>query len=470
MTGRRPNDVAVPEADRSPADDGAPAGTEVIGAGVIGAALVAISPFDLARPLDGWTGLHLRPLLLITAALAAVLLTRRRDPIDRPLLAATAALVLGFAIAASVSVDPSTGFAVAVRVAVLGLVFVASAGALGGRPERRWLIIGVGVGAVAAAIVGLVVHASGTDRFGTDLLLGSISVTRGVTRLTRPFSHANVAAMYLAPATVMLVGAAVKPVSWLPAGPGAAGGGRGSAAFGVRRGRALGLAAAGAASLAALSLSLTLSRGGILALLVGLAVLVIAGVRGRSGQRRSTIGAPLAIATLAVGAGLVSGGWGPRLGASTSAGAAAEAVGAAEVSAGLAPVAPAAPSRPTIWGQAIDAWLDHPVTGVGPGRFGPYTRSLTADGDAAVAHAHNPILEALATGGLVATLGVVVFAVTVIRRAWPGRSVVPVGLSAALVAAMLPMVVDHPFAFSSSGNLAAVLGGTWYGAARSWHS
>ncbi len=429
---RRRRDAAPSEADRS---------GHRAGAGLIAAVLVAISPFDIARPLEGWTELHLRPLLVITAALAAIMLACRRAPIDRSLLAAAVALVLGFAVAAAVSVDRATGFAVVARVAVLGLVFVASATTLGARSDRRWLVVGVGVGAAAAASIGLVVNAAGADRFGTDLLVGSISVTRGVTRLTRPFSHANVAAMYLAPAAVLLAGAA------------------------LRRGRILALTALGAASLSAVALSLTLSRGGLLALLAGSAVLGIAGVRGRPGQRLLRTGVPLLIAGLAIGVGLVSGGWGPRLGATVPDGTILD--GAEAPVAAL--VAPAAPSRSTIWGQAIAAWLDHPVTGVGPGRFGPHTRTVTADGEAAVTHAHNPVLEALATGGLVAAIGVVVFAVTVVRRGWPGRAAVPIELSAALVAAMLPMVVDHPFAFSSSGNLAAVLGGAWYAAARQRH-
>ncbi len=232
--------------------------------------LAAISPFDVARPVDGWTALHLRPLLLTTAVLAAVILARRRAPVDRPLLAATAALVLGFVVAAAVSVDPATGFAVTVRVGVLGLLFMASASAsaLGSRADRRRLVAGVGVGVVAAASIGLVTHVGGADRFGTEFLVGSISVTRGVTRLTRPFSHANVAAMYLAPAVVLLAGASVGRVRGQRSEPGAR----------VRRDRLLGPAAGMTALFGALALSLSLSRGGLLALVAGVVVLVAAGL------------------------------------------------------------------------------------------------------------------------------------------------------------------------------------------------
>ncbi len=448
---RRPDPRAMAAGSNTAARDAGPGvgadggARAAAGGGLLAAIVVAISPFDVARPVDGWTALHLRPLLLTTAVLAAVILARRRAPVDRPLLAATAALVLGFVVAAAVSVDPATGFAVTVRVSVLGLLFMASASALGSQADRRRLVAGVGVGVVAATSIGLVTHLGGADRFGTEFLVGSISVTRGVTRLTRPFSHANVAAMYLAPAVVLLAGVSVGWVRGRRSEPGAR----------VRRDRLLGAAAGLAALFGALALSLTLSRGGLLALVAGVVVLVAAGLRGRFGPSLVAVGLPLVVAAVAVGGGLVSGGWGPRLGTAPA--------DVASVS------APAAPSRSTIWRQAIDAWLEEPVVGVGPGRFGPHTMASAADGEIAVAHAHNPFLEALATGGLVAATGVVVFTVTVVRRAWPGRASVPVWLSAALAAAMLPMVVDHPFAFSSSGNLAAVLGGAWYAAAREAH-
>lgn len=399
------------------------------------AVLTAISPFDVARPPEGWTALHLRPLLLVTAGLALWALTRRPLAIDRPLVAATGVLVAGFAIASLASVDPATGFAVTARVAVLGLVLLASATVVRGPAERRLLAVGVAVGAAGAAVVGLAVLAAGSDRLGTDVLVGSISVTRGVTRLTRPFSHANVAAMYLAPAAVLLAGSVT----------------------GVRRRRMALLV--GAAALAAVALSLTFSRGGLAAVLVGTAVVAVAGGRdedrGPARDRPSSAWVPsarvpvaLAVAGLAVGVGLASGRWASRLGPATA-----------------TDGGPVAPSRSTIWGQAVDVWLDAPLVGVGPGRFGTHTRSLTPAGDAVVAHAHNPVLEAAATGGLVALAGVAVLAVTVLVRAGRGWSMVPVGLSAALVAAILPMVVDHPFAFSSSGNLAAVVAGAWIGGA-----
>lgn len=413
------------------------------GRGAVLVGVVAgISPFDIGRPVDGWTELHLRPLLLATAAVAVATLIGNRERIDRPLALATVVLVAGFAIASAASPDPWLGMAVTVRVAVLGLVFSAAAAALPRAVDRRALVAGVAIGAGLASLIGLAVLALGGDRFGTDLLLGSISVSRGVTRLTRPFSHANVAAMYLAPA-VVLVAAAASSASTRVA----------KAALTI------------VAVVASAALSLTLSRSGLVAVVVAASALALARLRfpapdhpaggaGGLGARSGTIGRalavrlPLVVVVTVVGVGALSGRWGPRLDPWSSTG------------------GPAARSRSEVWSQAVDAVVDHPLTGVGPGRFGVYSLAATPSTEAAAAHAHNPVLEALATGGLVAVAGVAVFAVVVAVRSGPGFLAVPLGLSAALVAAMLPMVADNPFLFSSSGNLVALVGGAWYSASR----
>lgn len=407
-----------------------------------GAALVAViaasSPFDVARPLDGWTDLHLRPLLLGTAVLAGVLVLARRRSVDRPIAAATLALVMGFAVAAAASVDTPTGLAVTTRVAVLGLVFVAASTVVTDARARRTVLFGVAIGAVGASLLGLVVLVGGGDRWGTDALVGSISVSRGVTRLTRPFSHANVAAMYLAPASVLLAGSV----------------------SGRRSQRARSIVLGGAALLAAAALSVTLSRSGVVAVVVAAVGLALARCRTGMAARSVEVALPLATALLALGGGVASGRWGPRLGLG----------GPADADAAISSGSTTAwtPGRLGIWGQAFDAWSQHPWTGVGPGRFGAFSRSVTNDGEVAVAHAHQPVLEVVATGGLVALVGLALFLATVLWRARVLARAVPFGLTAALVAALIPMAVDNPLLFSSSGNLVAVLAGSWVGSARSW--
>ena len=385
------------------------------------AVLAAISPFDLALPAEGWTDLHLRPLLVASAVLALVALAssaHRTGPGRGPGSVLIAALpTLGFAAASMASPDPATGFAVTVRIAVLTLIFLAAAAAVGGPEGRRWLVAGVAAGVGTSAVVGLVVLGAGGDLLGTGSLLGSISTSRGVVRLTRPFSHANVAAMYLAPAVVLVAAGA----GWV-------------------RSRLWSTVLVGVALLGAVALSLTLGRAGVGALIgsaIGWAMV------DRSGRRRA-----LSLVAVVVVVGLLSGRWVSR----------------------LDPSAPGPGPRPidrlTIWGQAVDAFLGSPLTGIGPGRFGVHSRALTPAGEAAAAHAHQPLLEAIATGGLVAATGVVAFVLVLAIRAAPGAATVSAGLSAAGAAAILPMVVDDPLLFSSSGNLIALVTGAWYGAAR----
>lgn len=57
------------------------------------------------------------------------------------------------------------------------------------------------------------------------------------------------------------------------------------------------------------------------------------------------------------------------------------------------------PGRTEIWSAAIDAFVDDPIAGVGPGRL---RESMPTD--ARSAHGHNLVLEPLATWGLFATL------------------------------------------------------------------
>lgn len=448
---QEPMAVVVPEAADEPERGRrrVPGSSPSTGVGaVLGAVIAAASPFDVARPLDGWTDLHLRPLLLLTAVLAMAMVLDRRRSIDRPVAAATLALVAGFAIAAMASVDPATGFAVTVRVAVLGLVFVAASAVFTDAGTRRILVRGVAIGAAGAGVLGLIVLVGGGDRWGTDALVGSISVSRGVTRLTRPFSHANVAAMYLAPAAVLLA----------------------ASVSGQRSLRRWPVTVGAAALIAAGALSLTLSRSGIIAVVVASVGLALVRWRAGTAARSVEIVLPLTAAVVSVGVGLVSGRWGARLGIGGAAGSDAE---VAAMTAG------AAPSRPVIWGQAFEAWSRHPWTGVGPGRFGAFSRSVTADGEVAVAHAHQPVLEVLATGGLVALVGLAIFLATVLWTVRPlaanARSIaaeapsaaVPLGLTAAMMAALIPMTVDNPFLFSSSGNLVALVAGAVVGATRS---
>lgn len=412
--------------------------------------IAAVSPYDLAIPADGWTGLHLRPLLLLTAGLAVAALIGVRARVDRSAALAAGAVVAGLVVATLASPDPTVGWAIVVRAAVLGSVFVAAATVVDGPASQRALVTAVAVGAGSAAVIGLAVLAAGGDRAGTGLLLGEISETRNVVRLTRPFSHANVAAAFLAPAAVFL---AVEAIAARPGGCGPAGRTAALSATAVVTAVALGLtlSRAGVGSVAIVGLvALVAVAGGSAGRPVGgrSAVSAVAGDRGVAALRPVAAGC-VGIAAFALAAGLVSGRWADRLDAANTPG-------------------PASLSRPEIWAQAVEAVVNRPLTGIGPGRFGLHSAAITGPDRAPAAHAHNPLLELLATGGLIAAVGLVVALVVLTRRLDPSaRRRAPLGLTAALAVLAIGMTVDHPLPFSSSGNLAALLAGAWFAAARS---
>jgi hypothetical protein len=63
------------------------------------------------------------------------------------------------------------------------------------RSDVTILVRGLVVGAVAAAVVGLLAWSSGGDFGPTDVFRGVPTSLGPYQRLTRPFNHANVAAM-----------------------------------------------------------------------------------------------------------------------------------------------------------------------------------------------------------------------------------------------------------------------------------
>lgn len=80
------------------------------------------------------------------------------------------------------------------------------------RRDVTILARGLVVGAVAAAVVGLLAWSSGGDFGPTDTFRGVPTSLGPYQRLTRPFNHANVAAMYLVPCGLLMVGVGV---GWL---------------------------------------------------------------------------------------------------------------------------------------------------------------------------------------------------------------------------------------------------------------
>ena len=98
----------------------------------------------------------------------------------------------------------------AVRVTTIGLLALITASVVGDDRSgsgdlTRWLLGSIVAGATVGAIVGLVVLVNDGELLGTGALHGSITEIGGRARLTRPWTHANVAAMALGLALPLVV-------------------------------------------------------------------------------------------------------------------------------------------------------------------------------------------------------------------------------------------------------------------------
>ena len=140
------------------------------------------------------------------------------------------------------------------------LAIAASTVIIGRSPRFRAIILAsLGVGIALGAILGLVAFATSSDFLLGDRFRGRVTLLGDEPRLTRPFSHANIAAMFFAPCAAGMLAVA---------------------AFTTGRKRLLSVVIA--ALLTSLTV-LTVSRAGVISLILGVGVLVW--VAGRTSAR-----------------------------------------------------------------------------------------------------------------------------------------------------------------------------------------
>lgn len=372
-------------------------------------AMVLLLPFDLGVPVNGWTPLFIRPLLAVLFAIALVGLIAGRHTFAPDLVRATVIAALGLAFAALMADDRWLAGSVVVRLLlVLMALLLASSRELSAELAASAVL----VMSVVASAIGFAVLISGEDLWFTEHLLGRVSQTGGIDRLTRPFSQANIAAMVLAPAALYL---------WAE----------------ESRTRIRTWVLAGGAAVAMVAVVLTLSRGGVLGLGIGL--LWVATMQWRKGSRRA--GASAVVAVAVASTPLWLGRWSDRLAA-----------------------APAASDRSQLrsetWTQAVDAFLASPFTGIGPGHFARYSILNPVEGALPAAHAHNLPLELLATTGLVGIVAFVPMASALAKRLLVVR---PRASFAPVLAIAVHGLVDYPLVFTSSGTMVGLMLGVWAG-------
>lgn len=252
----------------------------------------------------------LRPLVLLqlVVSVAVIVATWRRQPaalsaLPRPLV--WSACMLSVMVPASAAFSDhrligaggaATALAFAVTTVAAALTVRTAEAAL---RAVRWLIGGASVGAV----IGLLVLATGDEFWFTERFVGAVTRIGLTPRLTRPWSHANIAAMAIGPAVSIMAAAIITGRQlW------------------HRAGDALVL------SLLVISLVLTYSRGGLAGAAVGVAVSVAVSVAfgvsatARRGNRAMAVPIGVGIAVLGLVAVTMAAapGWGGRLRAEPS--------------------------------------------------------------------------------------------------------------------------------------------------------
>ncbi|MEM7321481.1 MAG: hypothetical protein AAF531_00220 [Actinomycetota bacterium] len=174
------------------------------------AVLVALAPFNVAPPAtDQRLQIALRPLMLLQlvicgAVVAAV--ARRGGPLGgaRTPLLVGGLLVVMVGLSTALSDQRLIGLGGFVTAVALVTTVVATVLLLRSEPDIEHVIRWLVGGAAAGASIGLAVLINGGEPWFTEPFVGRVTRIDLTPRLTRPWSHANVAAMALGPAAAML--------------------------------------------------------------------------------------------------------------------------------------------------------------------------------------------------------------------------------------------------------------------------
>lgn len=244
------------------------------------AAVAFLAPFHLKITTEAWTDLGLRPLVVLALAASIVLAVRalvggggRPDRFD-----ALAWWWLGAVwLSALLSASPTLGAGGAARLSVAALLIPATRHVARTEADKTIVLRALVAGGFLAALVGLGYAWFGADGDPTRFFVGQVTRLGPFDRLTRPWSHANVAAMAL--------GVTLPAVA-------------------VIRNRYL---RAGAAAVLVVALVSTISRGGLL-VLGSLAIVWV--VLRRDRREALAIGGLVALAAATF---LLSGAWGVRI-------------------------------------------------------------------------------------------------------------------------------------------------------------
>ncbi len=249
-------------------------------------ALGIIAPLNIKITAEPWTDLQFRILILVALVVSLGLVVRSlaegdgvrpgwRWPDRVEWLAFT--WLAAVWLSALLSEARALGSAGAARLSVAILLIPATRSVVRTREDAARILRAIAVGTMIGAAIGLAVWVWGSEVGATRIFVGEATRLGPMNRLTRPWAHANIAAVVFAVTVATIATLQRRAMVWA------------------------GL------SLVAVALVLTVSRGGLLAGLgVGLAWIAVR-------RRRVDVVAVLALATIAAVTILVSSAWGTRI-------------------------------------------------------------------------------------------------------------------------------------------------------------
>jgi len=174
-------------------------------------ALAFLAPFNVKITTDAWTDLQFRILVVVALIAVCVLAVRSLRLPQWHLPDRIDALAYGWLVMIWVSTLASNNLTLgaggAVRLSVVILLVPATRSFVRSNADAAIVLRALGVGTALGACLGLGIWLWGADLDPTSVFVGKVTSLGPFNRLTRPWSHANVAAMAMgatAAATVLL--------------------------------------------------------------------------------------------------------------------------------------------------------------------------------------------------------------------------------------------------------------------------
>lgn len=163
------------------------------------AGLAFLAPFNVKFTTDAWTNLQVRVLVIVGLAVSLVLAVRSLQVPTWHVPDQVDTLAYGWLlmiwVSAFASDDLALGAGGAVQISVVILLIPACRSVVRSTSDAATILRALGWGTAIGASIGLGIWLWGAELDATLLFVGEVTTLGPINRLTRPWAHANVAAM-----------------------------------------------------------------------------------------------------------------------------------------------------------------------------------------------------------------------------------------------------------------------------------